>query len=515
MKAVFGYIRVSTVRQGTQGSSLIEQQSAIERYAAKHELHITEWFEELETAAKRGRPVFNRMLKLLGRQRATGVIIHKIDRSARNLKDWADLAELTDRGVEIHFAHESLDMQSRGGRLAADIQAVVAADYVRNLRDEVKKGIYGRYKQGLYPHPAPIGYLDQGGGKPKIPDPVRGPLVRRAFDLYATGNFNLETLRRELTALGLRTRGGGQLSRSSLAHLLSNEFYTGIIAIDRTKETYVGVHEPLIAPALFAAVACVLRGRKVHVGLKHDHPFRKLIRCASCLRFIIGEQHKGWLYYRCQTTSCPTTSLRQEGIEEQMRVGAASITLPPEAMEMLVGEFERLGKQQNHSRVELAGAAQLALGQIDEKLARLTDIYLEGTIDRDHYLKQKSRLIGDRAKMAETLRERQSERRPYEEKVEKFLELQRRLQKAKKAISQAELINTVQTASLNLLMDRKNLLIDWKMSFREAQKLSSVQAGGPQPVTPRTFEGEMGMNRQQMRRHFRAIYNAIISEADG
>jgi site-specific DNA recombinase len=137
------------------------------------------------------------------------------------------------------------------------------------------------FKQGLYPHPAPIGYLDQGGGKPKIPDPVRGPLVRRAFDLYATGNFNLETLRDELTALGLRTRAGRPLSRSSLAHLLSNEFYAGIIAIDRTNEKYVGVHEPLIAPALFAAVASVLRGRKVHVGLKHYHPFRKLIRCAS------------------------------------------------------------------------------------------------------------------------------------------------------------------------------------------------------------------------------------------
>ena len=111
MKSVFAYVRVSTVRQGTHGSSLSEQQSAIERYATKHNLNIVEWFEEQETAAKRGRPIFSRMLKLLERQKATGVIIHKIDRSARNLKDWADLAELIDRGVEIHFAHESLDLQ--------------------------------------------------------------------------------------------------------------------------------------------------------------------------------------------------------------------------------------------------------------------------------------------------------------------------------------------------------------------------------------------------------------------
>lgn len=50
-----------------------------------------------------------------------------------------------------------VDLHSRGGRLSADIQSVVAADYVRNLREEAKKGIYGRLKQGFYPMRAPIG----------------------------------------------------------------------------------------------------------------------------------------------------------------------------------------------------------------------------------------------------------------------------------------------------------------------------------------------------------------------
>ena len=73
-----------------------------------------------------------------------------------DIKDWANLGELIDGGVEVHFANESIDINSRGGRLYADIQAVVAADYIRNLRDEVKKGLYGRLKQGLYPMPAPV-----------------------------------------------------------------------------------------------------------------------------------------------------------------------------------------------------------------------------------------------------------------------------------------------------------------------------------------------------------------------
>lgn len=124
MKQYFAYIRVSTLKQGEHGVSLVEQRAAIEQYAARHELPIAEWFEERETAAKGGRPVFARMLKLLRSGKAQGLLIHKIDRSARNLKDWADMGQLIDEGYELHFCHESLDLQSRGGRLSADIQAV-------------------------------------------------------------------------------------------------------------------------------------------------------------------------------------------------------------------------------------------------------------------------------------------------------------------------------------------------------------------------------------------------------
>src|SRR5262245_62331103 len=183
MKNFFSYVRVSTTRQGEEGVSLQQQKDANEGCAARCGVEICEVFEEQETAAKRGRPIFTKMLKLLKAGKAQGVIMHKIDRGARNLKDWADLGELIDSGVEIHFANESLDLHSRGGRLSADIQAVVASDYIRNLREETRKGFYGRIKQQLYPLPAPLGYLDMGGGKPKQPDPVKTPLIRQALEL--------------------------------------------------------------------------------------------------------------------------------------------------------------------------------------------------------------------------------------------------------------------------------------------------------------------------------------------
>src|SRR5438128_1560096 len=216
MKKLFGYTRVSTAKQGEHGISLQDQHDAIVRYAQRFGLEIVAWFEERETAAKRGRPIVNQMLRLLRQGKADGVIIHKIDRSARNLKDWADLGELIDQGVEVQFVNESLDLNSRGGRLSADIQAVVAADYIRNLREETRKGFYGRIKQGLYPLPAPLGYLDRGKGKTKELDPAKAVLVKKTFELYATGKYSLDVLADEIFRLGLCNRAGKKITRNGL-----------------------------------------------------------------------------------------------------------------------------------------------------------------------------------------------------------------------------------------------------------------------------------------------------------
>ncbi|MDB5904892.1 MAG: resolvase, partial [Betaproteobacteria bacterium] len=112
------------------------QREAIEVYARRQNIEVVEWFCETQTAAKRGRPIFSRMMRSLSRRKVDGLILHRIDRGSRNLKDWSDIADLSDLGLQVHFAHDAIDLTTRGGRLAADVQAVVAADFIRNLRDE-------------------------------------------------------------------------------------------------------------------------------------------------------------------------------------------------------------------------------------------------------------------------------------------------------------------------------------------------------------------------------------------
>src|SRR4029077_18752048 len=124
-------------------------------------------------------------------------------------------------------------------------------DYSRNLREEVKKGIYGRLKQGLYPFSAPIGYLNHGGGKTKTNDPVAGPLVRQAFELYASGRHTLDTLTDLMYERGLRSRSGGRIPRASWALILRNPFYVGVMRISHTGQTFEGIHPRLVPKAIF------------------------------------------------------------------------------------------------------------------------------------------------------------------------------------------------------------------------------------------------------------------------
>ena len=463
MKSVFAYIRVSTVRQGEHGSSLQEQRSAIEAYAKNHDLLVAEWFEEIETAAKQGRPTFMRMLAALKRGRAHGVIIHKIDRGARNLKDWANLGELIDGGVEVHFAHESLDMNSRGGRLSADIQAVVAADFIRNLRQETRKGFYGRLKQGLYPIRAPIGYCDMGKGKAKEPDPIAAPLVHEAFTLYASGHYNFEELAAELHKHGLRNHNGGRLSMNGLTTMLNNPFYVGLIHIRKTNEVFQGIHTPLISKALYDEVQAVLAGRRTGKVIKHDYLFRRLIRCAHCGRHLIGETIKGkYVYYRCHTPKCGVC-IREVAVDDLLSRTYTGLRFEQEEMRDLRDMVESIKKYDANDLVQRSISLKMQLGNCEARLARLTDALIDGLIEKELFENRKAAVLFRRRELLDQLETMETTG-----------------SKADRVMQLLELANSAQISYRSALSSEKRALIAATMSnFRGSKNTPAITLKSP------------------------------------
>lgn len=418
MKKYFAYIRVSTVKQGERGSSLVEQRSAIEAYAVRQGLSIAAWFEETETAAKQGRRTFSQMLAELNARKADGLIIHKIDRSARNLRDWADLGDLIDHGVDVRFVSDNFDLLSRGGRLSADIQAVVAADFIRNLRDEVKKGMYGRLKQGIYPFAAPIGYLNCGKGKPKAIDPVKGPLVRQMFERYATSSIGFEQLRHEMWEKGLRTSAGKAMYDHTLTAILNNPFYAGIIRLGTTGETFEGAHEPLVSKALFERVQLVLRGKTVAKAKKHRFLFRQMVRCEKCKsRTLTGELQKGHHYYRCH--GCSGVSWRGDVLEAVVLAHVARIRFDVGEVRDIGDLVEKEYREYLSSRERLKVSLTLRLQHLDDRITRLTDLLIDAAIDQPTFTARKERLLWDRRGIVDELK-RADCRSPLQNVFEEF-----------------------------------------------------------------------------------------------
>jgi len=479
MKQFYAYIRVSTVKQGEHGVSLEQQKEAIQRYSQKNTLKIIQWFQEQETAAKRGRPVFNQMLKGLRTGKATGVIIHKIDRSARNLKDWADLGELIDSGIEVHFANESLDLNSRGGRLSADIQAVVAADYIRNLREETKKGFYGRLKQGLYPRPAPLGYQDQGGGKVKLPDPIMAPLIRKAFELYSSGLYNLERLSDELFALGLRTKSGKQVQKSVLSRILNDPFYTGIIRIKKIGETYQGAHKSIVPASLFARVQEMLRGKVNRRVNKNQFIFRQMFTCRNCCRCLIGERHKGLVYYRCHAKACPSRTVREEVMDSDFIHHLKRLELTQEEKNCVRAKLLKLKNNWHNQEQTVSQALKLKLSQMDERQSRLTDAYLDQAIDKETFERRKTALLQERRNIQDQLDNLTSGRTNILDQLSELVELASTAYLAYKLGLDEEKRDLLKTLSSNRTLDGNTLTIMLALPFHLIANRFSVPPGRP------------------------------------
>jgi DNA invertase Pin-like site-specific DNA recombinase len=487
VKTYFSYVRVSTQRQGNYGTSLAEQQVAIERYAQKFNLNIIRQYEERETAAKQGRPVFLEMLKALKSGRAAGLITHKIDRSARNLKDWADLGALIDSGVEVHFANESLDLNSRGGRLSADIQAVVAADYIRNLREETKKGIYGRLRQGLYPFPARVGYRDSGKGTAKKLDPLHSPLVRQAFELYASGNCGLNALVEKMYGLGLRNRNGKKISRNGLVCILKNPFYVGLIKIESVGELFVGVHPPIVSKTLFDQVQAVFAGKQVRKKLRHFFVFRRLIDCQNCRQLLIAERQKGNVYYRCHTKDCQQKTVREEVIEAALLETYEKLQLTDEEFEYLKAEAEEYLKDAPKQAEIVRKQLLMEISNIETRLAKLADAYVDEVFDKETYLAKKNELIIKRQGIKEKLESKSTDEADVAGRLREFLELLKSVYLSYKTANDEEKREMAQITTSNFTAGRKLVLVKLKKPFELMAERPRFPVGSPTLAATRTF----------------------------
>jgi site-specific DNA recombinase len=261
------------------------------------------------------------------------ILVEKTDRLYRNPKDWVTIDEL---GVEIHFVKENkiISPNSRSSeKLAHGMTVVMAKHYIDNLSEETLKGMTEKAKSGFYPSFAPVGYRNAdgtGGKRILLPDGETAPVITQIFERFATGNYSLRALVKELNAEGVILRGR-RIAGSGVHQVLRKRLYTG--DFDWNGTTYEGSHEPLVTREVWQRVQELLDARAENKTRKvrHDFAFTGLVHCGHCGCILVGEIKKGrYVYYHCTGNrgKCTEPYTRQEVLTREFANVLQELVIP-------------------------------------------------------------------------------------------------------------------------------------------------------------------------------------------
>lgn len=330
--------------------------------------------------------------------------------------------------------------------------------------------------------------MDKGKGKNKELDPERAILVRKAFELYATGKYNLLSLVDDMYKLGLRNRNGHKVTRNGFSTMLNNPFYIGLMHIRQTDETFPGSHRPLIPKSLFNRVQRVLEGKTNTKVQLHDFLFPRLITCKNCGHSVSGEIQKGHTYYRCQTRSCPTTCIREEQIEEAVMRMLTPMQFSEDERVYIRQKVASLKEEWVKEQESAITTLNLRLSQIQERMSRLTDSYIDRIIERDVFEERKTALLMERKDLEEKRDQMQREGHLIPDRLAEFLELAGSAYLSYKLMLPSEKREFLKIATSNRQVEEKNVLLTPSFPFEEVANRSKNTNSTPERDRPRTLE---------------------------
>ena len=391
------YARVSTDKQAQKDLSIPAQIEAMREYAKKNRWKIAGNFvDEGESARTTNRPELKRLIEQCKENKSVdAVIVHKIDRLARNLIDYATIkAILKQKGIRLISVSEPFD-DNPVGHLLENIIASISEWYSANLGEEIKKSHSEKLRQGEWPTKPPIGYKSVKGENDRIkhvPDLEKAPLIRQLFELFSTGNYSLRTLAEEIGERGLKTRYGRYYSSESIKDLLKKRFYIG--KLEWKGKEYRGKHESIISPELFYRAQDVLKKRSVDTGEKGrlDFLLRGVAYCQACNQKLTAENHPRGNYYRCMPNSLngdkcdePYTPVRL--LDAQLEAFYERIQPPKKLLELLKLEMRQIAERRKRIAQTEIKTLTRKISELESKEMKLLDEKLGGKTSSEIYEK--------------------------------------------------------------------------------------------------------------------------------
>lgn len=331
-KKYIAWARVSSREQKDEGFSLDVQLDAFEDYVHREKAIIQQTFKVAETGTKtEERNEFKAMIAYAKKyaHELDGILFYKIDRAARNLKDFMLLEEIEAQYGLPFIAITQPVQNTPTGRMVRRTLATVAAYQTEQQSLDVRDGIGRRVAEGWFPSNPPFGYRNRRIHKRSIVEthPQNGNKVRRIFDLRANHNLMVTEIMDRLFDEGLfYSESKPKFSESKVNSILHDKAYLGFIWFRGA--WHPGQQEVLVDQVTWDQVRVSFDEQNYR---SHELVYAsRLIRCGHCGHIVTGEPKykqtksglKEYVYYRCSRyngSGHPRIRLPERELDQQLQ----------------------------------------------------------------------------------------------------------------------------------------------------------------------------------------------------
>jgi len=429
------YTRVSTDEQAREGYSLEVQREYLEEFAKRQGWEIYypqegKVYADDITGYTLDRPALKQLLVGARRKKFDLVLVYKIDRFSRKLKDMLNLIdELEDMGIGFKSATEPFDTMTSAGKLMMQ-QLGSFAEFERNrIKERVFPGMVkgvecGNWQGARY---APYGYHYNKEKKILEVIPEEAEIVRLIYSMYLA-NHSTTQVAGYLYNKGYKTRSGGKFHTKLVGDILKNQVYLGKIVwnrhhYDKKQKTdkgyrYVknpdskiivaqGRHEAIITQEDFDKVQQIRAQNRKCTNKRINtsvYMLTGILFCAKCDHKYRGSsyitnhrQHKRKPWYRCSAREehyikCENPAVRAEVIEAQVFSILERIATLKDVVNKRIQGVIKAQVEPDEAYKEQLNDLKAKLKKNLIKQSKLNDTYLEGDIGIEIY-KNKSAIL--------------------------------------------------------------------------------------------------------------------------
>lgn len=442
-----------------ESNSIENQRALLHNYvASRNDLigEILEYADDGYSGTNFDRPSFKTMIEDAKRGRIQVIIVKDLSRLGRDYITAGDYVEqifpmLQIRFIAVNNGYDSGKQSGINGSFDLAISNMINTFYSRDLSRKMKAANQVRWKNGISTSGhAPFGYLKSPEEKGKfVIDPDAGRIVRFIFDKALEGNtpsdiahllnenhystpyvYNQKKKNWKL-ADPVTAESERLWDNSMVGRVLRKYDYTGAMVMGRKRSLTVGarkgklmpesewtivegVHEPIVTREEFEKANLVIRKRKQRDFVTgQNYALKGKVRCGNCRRCLYYEATTYKEYFVCRHgrqigkhSECCTEEYPVKSVDEVVW----------NTLKEMISTLDSLGLKAKEKAKEQMKAVKVNQNSLDGEIERLKaekirqyELYANGTILKDQYLRKKSELIARIEKLESELKEQTAE----------------------------------------------------------------------------------------------------------